>query len=253
MSVEINPDRWVKGTVTELYRWTETLFSLRIKAEIPDFTAGQFTKIGLVIGDELVSRPYSFVNSPEEEFLEFYFVTVPDGPLSSQLVHLKPGDSIWVMKRPSGFLKLDEVPDSRHLWMLSTGTAIGPFLSILKMPTVWKRFEKVVLVHAVRFAEELSFQPTIEAITSKYATQFNYIPFVSRQQVEHALSGRIPGAIESGVLEEKAGMIISPEQSQIMICGNPDMVKDTMEILLERGLNKNRRRTPGHISVENYW
>ncbi len=253
MSVEINLDRWINGTVTDLHHWTETLFSLRVEAEIPDFTAGQFTKIGLVIGDELVSRPYSFVNSPEEDFLEFYFVTVPDGPLSSQLVNLKPGDKIWVMKRPSGFLKLDEVPDSRHLWMLSTGTAIGPFLSILKMPEVWKRFEKAVLVHAVRFAEELSFQTTIETIQSKHAEKFNYIPFVSRQQVENALGGRIPTAIENGALEEKAGLIISPEQSQIMICGNPAMVKDTLEILLERGLQKNRRRTPGHISVENYW
>ncbi len=253
MSADINTDRWVSGSVTELYRWTDTLYSLRVKAEIPQFTAGQFTKIGLVIEDELVSRPYSFVNSPEEGCLEFYFVTVADGPLTSKLVELKPSDPIWVMKRASGFLKLDEVPESRHLWMLSTGTAIGPFLSILKMSEAWLRFEKIVLVHAVRFAEELSFQPTIEKIKASHSEQFCYVPFVSREAHENALGGRVPAAIETGILEAKVGISISPEQSQIMICGNPDMVKDTTAILNARGLEKNRRRTPGHISVENYW
>lgn len=253
MSTEINTDRWVEGTIIELQAWTETLFSLRVDAEIPRFTAGQFTKIGLVIEDELVSRPYSFVNSPAEDFLEFYFVTVPDGPLTSRLIQLKTSDPIWVMKRASGFLTLDEVPEGQHLWMLSTGTAIGPFLSILKMPEVWQRFEKVVLVHAVRFARELSFESTIEAIKSQHGQQFCYTPFVSREKHGGALGGRIPAAIESASLEANAGIKISPEQSQVMICGNPAMVKDTTAVLKARGLEKNRRRTPGHISVENYW
>lgn len=253
MSIEINTDRWVEGRVIELQPWTETLYSLRVKADMPRFTAGQFTKIGLVIDDELVSRPYSFVNSPVEDYLEFYFVIVPDGPLTSHLIRLKTSDPIWVMKRASGFLTLDEVPEGRHLWMLSTGTAIGPFLSILKMPEVWQRFEKVVLVHAVRFARELSFESSIAAITSQHSQQFCYIPFVSREKHEGALGGRIPTAIESGALEANAGISISPEQSQVMICGNPAMVKDTTAVLKARGLEKNRRRTPGHISVENYW
>ena len=224
-----------------------------MNAEIPAFKAGQFTKIGLTIENDHVSRPYSFVNSPAEDFLEFYFVTVPDGPLTSRLVQLKSNDPIWVMKRASGFLTLDEVPDSRHLWMLSTGTAIGPFLSILKMPEVWRRFEKVVLVHAVRYARELSFQSTIEQIKSQHGQQLCYIPFVSREAHENALRGRIPAAIENGSLQDRAGIIITPDQSQVMICGNPDMVRDTTEILRAQGLEKNRRRTPGHISVENYW
>ena len=253
MPTSINPDRWVSGQVIELHPWTETLYSLRVEAEIPAFTAGQFTKIGLTIEDEHVSRPYSFVNSPAEDFLEFYFVTVPDGPLTSRLVQLKAVDPIWVMKRASGFLTLDEIPDSRHLWMLSTGTAIGPFLSILKMPDVWRRFEKIVLVHAVRFARELSFQSTIERIKSQHGQQICYIPFVSREEHATALKGRIPAAIESGSLQDRSGMIITPDQSQVMICGNPDMVRDTTETLKALGLEKNRRRTPGHISVENYW
>ena len=253
MSTEINTDRWTEGRVIELQPWTDTLYSLRVKADILPFTAGQFTKIGLVIDDELVSRPYSFVNSPAEDYLEFYFVIVPDGPLTSRLIKLQKGDSIWVMKRASGFLRLDEVPDSRHLWMLSTGTAIGPFLSILKMPEVWQRFEKVVLVHAVRYARELSFQPTIQTIQEQHPEQFSYIPFVSREQLDTALPGRIPAAIENGSLEKRAGLTISPENSQVMICGNPAMVRDTTEVLKTRHLERNRRRTPGHITVENYW
>lgn len=253
MSVEINTERWARGVVHELQPWTDTLYSLRVEADIPTFTAGQFTKIGLVIGDELVSRPYSFVNSPEEDLLEFYFVTVPGGPLTTQLVKLESTDPIWVMKRASGFLRLDEVPDSRDLWMLSTGTAIGPFLSILKMHDAWRRFENVILVHAVRFASELSFQATIQSLQAQHGEQFTYVPFVSRERADHALEGRVTTAIENGRLEERTGLAFSPDTSQVMICGNPAMVRDTSDILKTRGLRRNRRREPGHITVENYW
>ena len=249
----INPDRWCEGTVTELKRWTERLYSIRVDAPVNDFTAGQFTKLGLVIDGELTGRPYSYVNAPDERPLEFYFITVPNGPLTQRLVTLNAGDSIYVMRKASGFLCLNEVPDSKHLWMLSTGTAIGPFLSILKTREPWQRFERVVLVHAVRTAEELSFQDTIQSLTAQHPDQFSYIPFVSREDTDFAIRDRIPGALESGTLETRAGIEITPEQSQVMICGNPDMVKSTSETLNARGLERNRRRKPGHITVENYW
>jgi ferredoxin/flavodoxin---NADP+ reductase len=207
----------------------------------------------LEIGDELVSRPYSYVNAPDDPLLEFYFVTVPDGPLTNKMVELKSGDAIWVMRRAAGFLTLNEVPDSRHLWLLSTGTAIGPFLSILKTEQPWQRFERVVLVHAVRLAAELSFRQTIESLRSRYPTQFQFIPFASREDTDFAIRARIPASIADGRLEAAAGMAFSPELSQIMICGNPEMVKSTQSILEERGLSRNRRRAPGHLSVENYW
>jgi len=163
MTKEIDSKRWCEGRIHALRRWTDTLFSIQLEADIAPFIAGQFTKLGLEIGDELVARPYSYVNAPDESLLEFYFVTVPDGPLTSRMVELKPGDPIQVMRRPAGFLTLNEVPDSRHLWLLSTGTAIGPFLSILKTDEPWQRFERIVLVHAVRLASELSFPETIES------------------------------------------------------------------------------------------
>ncbi|VAW80096.1 Ferredoxin--NADP(+) reductase [hydrothermal vent metagenome] len=251
--VDINRKRWVEGRVQALHSWTDTLYSIRIEVDIEPFTAGQFTKIALPVNDELVGRPYSFVNAPAEPLLEFYFITVPNGPLTSHLVKLQPGDTIEVSRRASGFLTIDEVPDAHDLWLLSTGTAIGPFLSILKSQPVWERFKRVVLVHAVRRVEELSFSETIQTIRQVHADQFQFIPFVSRETTDFALQARIPIALNDGRLEERAGLQIATDSSQVMLCGNPDMVKDTSTALQARGLTLNRRRTPGHISVENYW
>ncbi len=253
MTKEVDTKRWCEGRVHALRQWTDTLFSIQLEADIDPFTAGQFTKLGLEIGGELVARPYSYVNAPDDALLEFYFVTVPDGPLTNQMVELKPGDPVWIMRKASGFLTLNEVPDARHLWLLSTGTAIGPFLSILKTEEPWRRFERIVLVHAVRLASELSFTETIESLRSRYAEQFRFIPFASREDTDFAIRARIPASIADGRLEAAAGMAFSPDTSQVMICGNPDMVKSTQSMLEERGLARNRRRTPGHLSVENYW
>jgi ferredoxin--NADP+ reductase len=253
MSKPIDTNRWSQGRVYALRRWTDKLYSVQLEADVQPFLAGQFTKLGLQIGAEFVERPYSFVNAPDEMPLEFYFVTVPDGPLTRGMTNLKPGDPLWVMRKPSGFLTLAEVPDARHLWLLSTGTAIGPFLSILKTDEPWQRFEHIVLVHAVRTAQELSFADTIESFAARHPRRFQFIPFVSREQSGFALPGRIPAALQSARLEQRAGLEIDPESSQIMICGNPEMVKDTSTILQARGLQRNRRRSPGHITVENYW
>jgi len=253
MTKEVDTKRWCEGRVHALRQWTDRLFSIQLEADIDPFVAGQFTKLGLEIGGELIGRPYSYVNAPDDPLLEFYFVTVPDGPLTHRMVELKTGDPIWVMRKASGFLTLNEVPHSRHLWLLSTGTAIGPFLSILKTEEPWQRFERIVLVHAVRLASELSFPETIESLRSRYPTQFQFIPFASRENTDFSIRARIPATIADGRLEAAAGMEFSPDTSQVMICGNPDMVKNTQSMLEERGLSRNRRRTPGHLSVENYW
>ncbi len=253
MSTDIDPRRWSEGHVVELHRWTDKLHSIRITAAVEPFIAGQFTKLGLVIDGELVSRPYSYVNAPREAPLEFYFITVPGGPLTNRMVQLSAGDGIYVMRKASGFLTLDEVPDAPHLWLLSTGTAIGPFLSILKTGLPWQRFERVVLVHAVRYAAELSFGDTIQALQAEHPEQFQFVPFVSREPTDFAIQARVPAAIEDGRLEQRTGLQISTDHSQIMICGNPGMVKSTSDTLQARGLQRNRRRTPGQITVENYW
>jgi len=249
----IDPKRWCEGRVHALRQWTDKLYSIQVEADVDAFTAGQFTKLGLVIGDEFISRPYSYVNSPDETVREFYFVVVPDGPLTHAMIELKAGDPIQVMRRASGFLTLNEVPDAPNLWMLSTGTAIGPFLSILKTSEPWQHYQRIVLVHAVRLAQELSFAETIETLRERHPDQFDFIPFVSREDTDFAIRARIPAAISDGRLEKRSGLAITPENSQVMICGNPDMVKSTQSVLQERGLARNRRREPGHITVENYW
>ncbi len=243
---------FVEGRVLENKHWTEHLHSLRIEAKIAPFTAGQFGKLALDVNGERVARPYSFVNAPHETALEFYSSIVPGGPLSPLLAELKHGDKVWVSNKGSGFLVLDEVPEGKYLWLLATGTALGPFLSILKTDEPWRRFERVALVHAVRRAEDLSYRNVIAQIEQAHPDRFVMIPFVSREQVDFAMRGRIPAAIGDGSLEERAAMPFS-QDSQMMICGNPDMVKDSTAVLEAKGLSKNRRRTPGHVTVERYW
>ena len=216
------------------------------------FTAGQFAKLALDIGDKRVARPYSFVNAPHESVLEFYSSIVPGGPLSPELAALKEKDRVWVTGRGSGFLVLDEMPEGKYLWLLATGTGIGPFLSILKTGTPWRRFEYIVLVHAVRNARDLSYRDVIEKLLEEHVDQFMMIPFVSREPSDFAIGGRIPARITDGTLE-KRGAVPFNQDSQVMICGNPDMVRDSMLALEQKGLRKNRRRTPGNITVERYW
>jgi ferredoxin--NADP+ reductase len=245
--------RWVEGSVVNLRQWTEELYSLQVRADIDPFIAGQFTRIAREIGGEIIARPYSFVNAPDNPVLEFYFITVPAGPLSHELIHLVPGDSILVAPRAAGFFILRELPDAESLWMLATGTAIGPFLSILGTPEVWERFRNIILVHSVRTAQELTYQDTLKSLQKQHPDQLQVIPMVSRETVDHALGGRVTQAIEDGRLEARAGLSLDPDTSQIMICGNPGMVHDTTHILEKSGFRKNRRREPGHITTEQYW
>lgn len=245
---------WLQATVVENKQWNDRLHSLRLETEFPAFKAGQFTRLALEIEGELVSRPFSLVNAPDERPLDFYFIEVPGGQLSTKLAHLNAGDTVMVAPRASGLLTLDQLPKAKHLYLLSTGTGIGPFMSIIKTELAWELFEKVVLVHAVRYQSELTYQATIAEVQARQPDNFIYVPMVSREQCDFALSGRIPQAIEDGRLEHWSGTEIGPEQSQIMLCGNPAMIQDTMELLIEqRGMKKHSRREPGQISIEKYW
>lgn len=244
--------KWIEGRVVDQRRWTERLFSLRIDAAVEPFRAGQFGRLGLEIRGEMLARPYSFVNAPHETPHEFYYIHLHDGPFTSRLVTLEGGERIFLAPRAAGFLTIAEVPEANHLWLLSTGTGLGPFLSILKSGDAWRRFERVVLVHAVRQAAELSYGETITALRSAYPGQFAFVPFVSREIADFAIRGRIPDAIRDGRLERATGIAIDA-RSQVMLCGNPAMVSDTLAVLDARGLRRHRRKQPGHIHVESYW
>jgi ferredoxin--NADP+ reductase len=242
--------KWAEGTVVAQRHWGGRLFSLQVEAELVPFQAGQFAKLALAVGGEMVGRPYSFVNAPTERPHEFYYVALPEHPLTPCLSKLEAGDTVYLTPKASGFLTLAEVPPGEHLWLLASGTALGPFLSILKTEAPWQRFKRVVLVHAVRRAEELCYQDQIQSLQARHAGQFVFVPVVSREHTDFALGGRIPKAIEDGRLEARAGLRLA-QSSRLMVCGNPAMVADTVHALQQRGLKKHRRRDPGQINVEN--
>lgn len=228
--------RWVEGKVLAQKRWTDTLYSLYVEAPIEPFTAGQFAQIGLMMGGKIVFRPYSFVNEPNDPQLEFYYTHLSNGQLTEQLVQLKPNDMIYVSRRASGRFTLERVPDASTLWLIATGTGLGVFLSLLRTPILWERFKKVILVHSVRHHDELSHQDVISALIGN---RFQFIPIVTREKVANTLHHRIPRLIEDGQLELAS-------DSQVMLCGNPSMVKEVTHVLTSKGLL-------GQITVESYW
>jgi ferredoxin/flavodoxin---NADP+ reductase len=245
--------QWFESEVVENRHWTESLFSLRVAGAPLAFEAGQFVRIALDIDGKRVARAFSMVSAPGDPLLEFYGVVVPQGPLSPRLARLQAKERLFVAANPAGFLVLSEVPDAGTLWLMATGTGIAPFISMLRADTPWQRFEKVVLVHAVRLAPELVYRDDVERARARHGPRFLYVPIVSREDAPNALRGRIPALLTDGQLEGAAGLELAPTGSQVMLCGNPDMLKDTTTALVERGLRKNRRRTPGQITVESFW
>lgn len=245
---------WVNGKVTGVQHWTDGLFSITVNAPIDSFTAGQFAKLSLEIDGERVQRAYSYVNAPSDPNLEFYLVTVPEGKLSPSLHQLQPGAEVMVTKEAAGFFVLEEVPDCDTLWMLATGTAIGPYLSILQEGKDLDRFNNLVLVHATRFARDLSYLPLMQQLQQRFNGKLRIQTVVSREEVAGSLTGRVPALLEDGRLEAAVGLTLDAETSHVMLCGNPQMVRDTQQTLKEKyQMRKHLRRKPGHITSEHYW
>ncbi|MEL0639810.1 ferredoxin--NADP reductase [Pseudoalteromonas aliena] len=244
---------WIDATVKKVTWWSKTLFSLTVNANVDPFKAGQFTKLSIIDNDKRIARAYSYVNTPESNDLEFYLINVDDGLLSPRLATLQPGETILIEQRATGFFTLDEIPPSEQLWMLATGTAIGPFLSILQQPDVWKKYKRINLVHGVRFNNDLSYQALINGILKEHPKQLSYIPIVSREEPLLGIKGRITTAIKNNTLFEYVKLNPTPNNAQFMICGNPQMVKDTTSLLIDKNFKRNRRKEPGNITVEQYW
>ena len=245
--------KWLDGKVVENRCWAQGLFTLRVEGAPLIFEAGQFVRIALDVGGERIARPFSMVNAPGDPVLEFYGVVVPEGPLSPRLARLAPGERLFVAPNPAGFLVLSELPAAPTLWLMSTGTGIAPFISMLRAGTPWQRFQNVVLVHAVRHARELVYPMDIDRAKAQHGSRLRYVKVASREDAPGSLRGRIPALLADSSLERAAGLELAAEGSQVMLCGNPDMLKDTTAALMRRGLRKNRRRAPGHITVESFW
>jgi len=248
---------WVEGKVAGKRQWTGNLFSLQVSAPEVTFAAGQFARLALPAPagskEPMLGRPYSFVNPPHVAPHEFYFIVLPDGPLSPRLAALGEGEPVWMLPRANGFFSISEVPDADALWCMATGTGVGPFLSILRTDDPWQRFARVVLVHATRFANELTYRDEIAQIARARGGAFSYVPMVSRDAAPGALAGRIPAAIDDGRLEARVGVPLTAANAHAMLCGNPAMIDDTQKALATRGMRRHRRREPGHITLETYW
>jgi len=254
-------DKYTAETITELYTWAPNLFSFKTtRSQSYRFIAGQFARLGVESDHgELVWRAYSICSAPYDEFLEFYSIVVPDGAFTSRLAQLKVGDQVLVEKKNYGYLTTDRFECGKDLWLLSTGTGLAPFLSILQEFDTWEKYENIVLVHSVRYRHELAYQEFIHSfkeneLFAEYAHKLKYVPAVTRDQVERSmLNDRITKLLTNGELEAHVGLPINQERSRVMICGNPDMVQETRQILTNRGLTVSLRGKPGNLAVENYW
>lgn len=246
--------QFIIGKVIENTAFTERLFSLRIRADQQAFKAGQFVRLRLSIQGEDVARPYSLINSPDEKDIEVFYNTVKDGLLTNELIKLKSGDSISVSQPAYGFFILDEVPECKHLWMIATGTGLGPYISILKTKEVWERFEKVVLVHGIPSSDEIVYTNLIQSFENEFTDQFKFVPCVSKE-FNHSvgLQGRVTKLLENDSLEQFVGLNINCNDSHIMLCGNQNMIDDMKNLLAKREMKKHRRRDPGHITTEQYF
>lgn len=245
--------QWISGRIAQKTRWNDTHYSLAIEAEGPSFVAGQFVRVGIDLDDERIGRPYSLVNPPGADRFEIFFNIVPDGPLSSRLAALKAGDTIWLTDTASGLLTLTEVPaPARDLWLLATGTGVGPFLSMLQTPDPWERFDNIVLGYGVRHRDAFGYGALIDRLREEHPAQLQFVPYVTGEQVDGAFDCRIPTTVADGRLETQVGLAFDADRSHVMLCGHSGMITDVVSTLEARGLKRHRRRDPGHISTEKY-
>ena len=244
--------------VLEVHHWNDTLFSFKTSRD-PGFRFenGHFTMIGLQqdSGRPLL-RAYSIASANYEDELEFFSIKVPDGPLTSQLQKIKPGDEIYVSRKPTGTLVADHLLPGKRLWLLSTGTGLAPFLSIIKDPDVYERFDQVILTHGVRYTSELAYQdyieqelPNHEYFGEMVREQLLYYPTVTREDYRN--TGRLTDLMLSGKIFSDLG-VPQPnvEEDRFMLCGSPGMLKDLTNILDDWGFRETRAGVPHEYVIE---
>ncbi len=227
--------------------------SLELEAITSPFVPGQFVNLGLDLGGSRIKRSYSLASAPGQPS-EVYLALVPEGALTPALFERGAGDSVWLDDRALGFFTLEHVPPAERVWLLATGTGIGPFLAMLRSPTLWQRFTRIVLVHGVRYVSHLGYADELARLAREHAGQLDYLPVVTRDAAPSgALSGRLPGLIESGELERRLGLSFDASRDHVLLCGNPAMITEAQAVLAARGLEKHRPRKPGHVTIESYW
>jgi ferredoxin--NADP+ reductase len=228
--------------VLSVHHWNETVFSFKTtRDESLRFENGHFVMLGLLVEGKPLMRAYSIASANHEEFLEFLSIKVAQGPLTSRLQNIKPGDEVLVSRKPTGTLLLHDLKPGKRLYLLSSGTGLAPFMSIIKDPETYDRFEKIILVHGVRYRSELAYRDFIEwelteheYLGEQVRRQLIYFPTVTRERFRY--QGRVTSLIESGKLFQDTGMPpLDPVTDRVMICGSPAMLTDLSAMLDSRG------------------
>lgn len=240
----------ITETVTYVHHWNDTLFSFRTtRQDSFRFENGQFVMIGLEIEGKPIMRAYSIASANWEPELEFFSIKVPDGKLTKHLQKIQPGDTVTISRKPTGTLVAGQLLPGKNLYLLATGTGLAPFMSIIKDPDIYDQFEKIVLVHSVRYVSELAYQdeilnvlPNNEFIGDIVAEKLEYFPIVTRE--EFPTQERITSLLERDFWNT------DPSKDRFMICGNDSMLKDTMQILDAQGYEKATSRSQGHYVIE---
>jgi len=247
----------IEERVLSVHHWTDRLFSFTTTRDPAlRFSNGHFTMIGLRVNEKPLLRAYSIASANYEEHLEFLSIKVDDGPLTSRLQHIQVGDTVIVGRKPTGTLVVDYLLPGKRLYMLSTGTGLAPFMSIVRDPATYEKFEQVILVHGVRIVDELAYHdlllehlPSHEFLGDIVSGQMLYYPTVTREDFRN--TGRIPDLIESGKLFSDLGVPeLSPAEDRVMICGSPGMLRDLKHMLERRGFNEGNTSTPGDFVIE---
>ena len=230
--------------VIDVHHWNDTLFSFKTSRDQSlRFENGHFVMVGLEVDGKPLTRAYSIASANYDEYLEFFSIKVQHGPLTSRLQHLKVGDEVLISRKPTGTLTLHDLLPGKHLYMLATGTGLAPFLSIIKDPETYQRFEKIILVHGVRQVDELAYRdviteelPANEFFGEDVRQKLIYYPTVTREEFHNR--GRVTELIESGKLFQDIGLTaLDPSVDRVMICGSTSMLKDTSTLLDTRGFN----------------
>ncbi|TCT05142.1 ferredoxin--NADP reductase [Aquabacter spiritensis] len=244
-------------TVLDVHHWTDRLFSFTATRDTAfRFKSGQFTMIGLEVAGKPLLRAYSLASATHEDRLEFFSIKVPDGPLTSRLQALKAGDPILVGRRPTGTLLLDNLKPGKRLYLLSTGTGLAPFVSIIKDPETYERFERVILVHGCREVAELAYGEAVVAdvrdheFLGDYAgAQLLHYPTVTREPFRNR--GRITDLMASGQMVADLGLpAIDAAHDRVMLCGSPQMIADVRTFLEAHAFEEGAGHRPNHFVVE---
>jgi ferredoxin--NADP+ reductase len=243
--------------VLSVRHWTDRLFSFRT-TRTPSFRfrSGQFVMMGLEGGGKPLLRAYSLASAHYDDGLEFFSIKVPDGPLTSRLQHLKEGDEVLIGRKPTGTLIVDNLKPGRTLFLLGTGTGLAPFLSIVRDPEAYERFERIVVAHGVRWIKDLAYGdflandlPRDEFVGDLAREKLIYYPTVTREPFRN--QGRLSLALTTGKLTETPGLPpVDAAQDRFMLCGSPAMLADLRAILDARDFSEGNHGEPGDYVIE---